>query len=32
VKLDLAIERHLAGSDGLTRDQFLVAFSGRGPR
>ena len=29
VKLDLAIERHLAGSDGLSRDQFLVAFSGR---
>jgi len=29
VKLDLAIERHLTGGDGLTRDQFLVAFSGR---
>jgi hypothetical protein len=29
VKLDLAIERHLAGADGLSRDQFLVAFSGR---
>ena len=30
VKLDLAIERHLAGTDGLTRDAFLLAFSGRG--
>jgi hypothetical protein len=30
VKLDLAIERHLTGADGLTRDQFLLAFSGRG--
>jgi hypothetical protein len=29
VKLDLAIERHLTGADGLTRDQFLVAFAGR---
>ena len=29
VKLDLAIERHLTGADGLSRDQFLVAFSGR---
>ena len=29
VKLDLAIDRHLTGADGLTRDQFLVAFSGR---
>src|SRR5262245_66186306 len=32
VKLDLAIERHLTGADGLTRDEFLVAFSGRGAR
>jgi hypothetical protein len=32
VKLDLAIERHLTGADGLTRDQFLGAFSGRGAR
>ncbi|HET8644648.1 MAG TPA: hypothetical protein VFO85_04115 [Vicinamibacteria bacterium] len=32
VKLDLAIERHLTGGDGLTRDQFLVAFSGRATR
>lgn len=29
VKLDLAVERHLTGIDGLTREQFLVAFSGR---
>jgi hypothetical protein len=29
VKLDLAIERHLTGADGLSRDQFLVVFSGR---
>jgi hypothetical protein len=30
VKLDLAIERHLTGADGLTRDEFLLAFAGRG--
>ena len=30
VKLDLAVERHLTGGDGLSRDQFLVFFSGRG--
>jgi hypothetical protein len=29
VKLDLAIERHLAGDDGLTRGEFLLAFAGR---
>ena len=32
VKLDLAVERHLTGADGLTRDQFLSAFSGAGSR
>ena len=32
VKLDLAVERHLTGGDGLTREQFLVAFSGSATR
>jgi hypothetical protein len=32
VKLDLAIERHLMGADGLPRDEFLVVFSGRATR
>jgi hypothetical protein len=33
VRLDLAvaIERHLAGTDGLSREQFLALFSGRSP-
>jgi hypothetical protein len=32
VDLALAIERQLAGADGLTRDQFLAVYSGRGAR
>jgi hypothetical protein len=32
VKLDLAIERHLSGADGLPREEFLVMFSGRATR
>jgi hypothetical protein len=29
VDLSLAIERHLAGTDGLSREQFLAYYSGR---
>jgi hypothetical protein len=29
VKLDLAIERHLEGHDGLSEQEFLLVFSGR---
>jgi hypothetical protein len=29
VKLDLAIERQLSGTDGLPREEFLFVFSGR---
>ena len=32
VDLALAIERQLAGADGLTRDQFLTVYSGRRSR
>lgn len=32
VNLALAIERHLSGADGLTHEQFLALFSGRGTR
>jgi hypothetical protein len=32
VKLDLAIERHLGGHDGLSEEGFLQVFSGRGAR
>ena len=28
VNLALAIERHLSGQDGLTREQFVLVFSG----
>ena len=30
IKLDLAIERHLGGQDGLSEGEFLLTFSGRG--
>jgi hypothetical protein len=29
VDFAVAIERHLSGADGLTRDQFLAVYSGR---
>jgi hypothetical protein len=29
VDLALAIERHLTGADGLSREQFLAVYSGR---
>jgi hypothetical protein len=29
IKLDLAIERHLGGQDGLSEGEFLLTFSGR---
>jgi hypothetical protein len=29
VDLALAIERHLAGGDGLSREQFLAVYAGR---
>jgi hypothetical protein len=29
VDLALAIERHLNGADGLSREQFLATYSGR---
>jgi hypothetical protein len=29
VDLALAIERHLAGRDGLSKEQFLLVYSGR---
>ena len=32
VKLDLAIERHLTGADGLPREEFLFVFSGLSSR
>jgi hypothetical protein len=32
VDFALAIERHLSGADGLTRDQFLAVYSGRRSR
>jgi len=32
VKLDLAIERHLCGQDGLSEQDFLGVFSGRQAR
>ena len=31
IKLDLAIERHLAGADGLSTEHFVLLFSGRVP-
>ena len=32
VDLATAVERHLAGSDGLSREQFLALYSGRKAR
>jgi hypothetical protein len=32
VRLDLAVERHLCGADGLPREEFLFVFSGRASR
>lgn len=32
VDLALAIERHLAGTDGLSREQFLDLYAGRSGR
>ena len=32
VDLALAIERHLTGADGLSREQFLALYSGRRAR
>jgi hypothetical protein len=32
IKLDLAIERHLGGQDGLSPHEFLQVFSGRRAR
>lgn len=32
VDFALAVERHLSGADGLTRDQFLSVYSGRRTR
>ena len=29
VDLAFAVERHLSGADGLTREQFLAVYSGR---